>query len=151
MKKFRARLFCQVSALFALQAMLISCGSSGGGLFPQIASPPPFDYADGDVLRSNMHQLAFASQRLDLALIGQDDGRPSIQQEVVSTLRDIERIAAVLEDGDLSTTHRFLKNDMQNFQANVVRALREAERNPPKFYAAGQVTGSCVNCHRTVR
>jgi len=151
MKKYKFRMFGQLGALFALLAGLFACSSSGDALFPQIASPPPFDYADGAVLRSRMHRLAFASQRLDLTLMTSDERGNSTQREVISTLRDIERIAGELEDGDLSTTHGFLRNDMQNFQANLNRALREVERNPPSYYAAGQVTGSCVNCHRTVQ
>ncbi len=150
MKKFGSKLFFQVSIVIALQGILVACSNSEG-FTPRIGSPPPFDYADGAVLRSRMHQLAFASQRLDLALMAQDERGMATQREVISTLRDIERIASELEEGDLSTTHRFLRNDMQNFLASVGRAQRDAERNPPNFYAAGRVSGSCVNCHRIVQ
>ncbi len=151
MNMLNMRLFFRLGAVFALQALVLSCSTSIGEFSPQTASPPPFDYADGEVLRSRMHQLAFASQRLDVALLTQEEFGIAAQREVVTTLRDIERIAAELEEGDLSTTHRFLRDRMQNFRDNVGRAIRSAERNPPRFYAAGQVTGSCVNCHRTVQ
>ena len=47
---------------------LFGC-SANSDSFPQIANPPPFDYIDGEELRSNMHQLAFELQQLDMALL----------------------------------------------------------------------------------
>ena len=51
---------------------LAGCETSGGD-FPQVANPPPFDYEDGEELRSGMHQLAYALQRLDNALANDYD------------------------------------------------------------------------------
>lgn len=150
MKKTSSKPLFQFAILFALPALLWACSSPGGG-FPQVASPPPFDYADGAELRSGMHRLAYASQRLDSALLMQDARDESVRLSVVNSLRDIQRIAAELERGDLSSTHRWLRSDMQNFESMITRAIREAEGNPPNFAAAGRVTGSCVNCHRSVQ
>lgn len=150
MKKIAQKPLLQVSILITLIAALAACGNSGGG-FPQVNSPPPFDYADGANLRSGMHQLAYASQRLDSALLMQGSTDEATRLNVVDSLRDIQRIANELQRGDLSTTHNFLRNDMQNFQSIVSRAIRDAESNPPRFTAAGRVSGSCVNCHQTVQ
>lgn len=151
MTKVRTKSVARWGVYFVFIMPLIACSSSGGSLFPQIASPPPFDYANGEVLRNRMHQLAYSLQQLDLALMQQDDNPQSSQRSVVSSLRDIERIAEVLEQGDLSTTHRFLRNDMQGFISDIRRALRDAERNPPYLYTAGRVSGGCINCHRSVQ
>lgn len=150
MRKHNTKWIKQLAMLLALPTILVACSGSSGG-FPQVASPPPFDYADGANLRSGMHQLAYASQRLDLALMMQDERDESTRETVLDSLRDIERIAADLEQGDLSSTHHFLRSDMRNFQNSVDRAIREAQGNPPNYSAAGRVSGSCVNCHRTVQ
>lgn len=150
MKQFTGYHRLQLGVLLTLATILTACSGSGDR-FPQVNSPPPFDYADGTELRSGMHQLAFASQRLDSALLLDNQRDEGTRLAVVASLRDIERIASGLEQSDLSTTHNFLRNDMQNFQSIVSRAIRDAERNPPNFSTAGRVSGSCVSCHRTVQ
>lgn len=136
--------------------LLVACNNTGDE-FPQIANPPPFDYADGEALRTGMHQLAFELQRLDLSLMRESDTDPDSQesdadavsqQQVVSSLRNIERIGGVLRDQDLSSTHTFLREDMTRFLSSVNRAIMEAEGNPPRYYSAGRVSGGCVNCHQ---
>ncbi len=127
--------------------LLGSCSSNPDG-FPQIASPPPFDYADGDELRSRMHQLAFELQQLDMSLAAEYDDRPSFQQEVVSSLQNIERIGGYLQSGDLSSRHPFLQDDMARFLRDVTKAKDDASRNSPRYYMAGRVSGGCINCHR---
>ncbi|MBT5186503.1 MAG: hypothetical protein HOM01_06835, partial [Kordiimonadaceae bacterium] len=82
-------IYLVIATLFSL--LLVSCNNTGGG-FPQVADPPPFDYADGEDLRSRMHQLAFALQRLDNSLVTDYDERKPIQDNVVDNLQDIERI-----------------------------------------------------------
>lgn len=131
-------------------SFLLACSGSGAG-FPQIAEPPPFDYIDGQELRSRMHQLAFELQMLDLSLMTSDDSRPELQDEVLGSLRDIERIANLLREGDMSTTHTFLQADMDYFLTTVQRARMNVESNPPRYYMAGRVSGACVNCHRANR
>jgi hypothetical protein len=127
--------------------LLIACNGSGAG-FPQIANPPPFDYVDGQELRAGMHQLAFELQQLDLVLVGELDQNPAIQRDVVESLEEIERLAGVIRDRDLSANHTFLDDDMERFLASVSRARAAAERVNPSYYSAGRVSGACVNCHR---
>jgi hypothetical protein len=150
MQEVRSGFVIKLAILLTLPLTLLACSNGSGG-FPQIASPPPFDYADGAELRSGMHRLAYASQRLDLALLSSDSRDDSSRMIIADSLRDIERITNDIERGDISNTHRFLRADMENFQAMVRRAIREAEGNPPNFAAAGRVTGSCVTCHQSVQ
>lgn len=142
-----------LSAWLAL-AVLAGCSSSGGtDDFPAIANPPAFDYASGAELRSRMHLLAFELQQLDLAMLAEtsdmETADSGTQDEIVSHLRDIQRIGSELREGDMSTSHAFLRNDMDRFLATVSRARRAAEDNPPSYYMAGRVSGACVSCHET--
>lgn len=146
LRKFLTRSF----TLLAATALLAGCSASDQG-FPAIADPPPFDYADGDELRSRMHQLAFELQQLDLALASRSDDSPNLQQDVRSSLNDIERIGGLLQSGDLASKHPFLQDDMDRFLDDVRRAQSDAESSQPRYYMAGRISGSCMNCHRSVR
>lgn len=126
----------------------ISACSNGAGGFPVVASPPDFDILDGEELRSGMHQLAFELQKLDLALLSEADGRPEFRQGVVTSLTNIERIGGLLGATDLSSKHPFLRNDMRKFLADVAKAREEASRSSTRYYMAGRIAASCINCHR---
>ncbi len=147
MQSHNTRLFSRLFVALNFMFLVVACSGAGGG-FPQIANPPPFDYVDGEELRSGMHQLAFELQHLDMALASENDASPNLQQRVVSSLEGIERIGGILLTRDLSSTHAFLKDDMTRFLSGVSRALFDAERSPPRYYLAGRVSGACVNCHR---
>ncbi|MDG1858888.1 MAG: hypothetical protein P8I94_07290 [Emcibacteraceae bacterium] len=124
---------------------LVSCTNNGGGS-PQFADAPPFDYVDGAELRSRMHQLAFELQRLDSSLVVDYDSHPPVQEDVIDNLRNIERIATELQEGDLSSKHPSLMKDMGMFIADVSRAEWDASRG--QYYRASRVTGACSGCHR---
>lgn len=131
-----------LAAIFALAG----CGSNSDS-FPQIANPPPFDYIDGENLRSNMHQLAFELQQLDMALLDAYIDRPSFQRQIVDSIENIERIGGYIQETDLAVRHPFLQDDMDRFLSDVRRAREDAERNVPRYYMAGRISGGCINCH----
>lgn len=122
--------------------------SSGGGGFPQIANPPPFDFVDGAQLRSRMHQLAFEVQRLDMALMAGEQNDSYMQPAIVESLQNIERLAGVIREDELSVRHTFLQDDMARFISTVTRARMSAESSSPRYSEAARVTGACVNCHQ---
>ena len=134
-------------ALPLIAALTLFGCNSNSDTFPQIANPPPFDYVDGEELRSNMHQLAFELQQLDLALVDSYDQQPSFQRRIIDSIQNIERIGGYIQNTDLSTRHPFLVDDMDRFLADVRRAKMDAERNTPRYYMAGRISGGCINCH----
>ncbi len=136
------------STLAVIALAAIGACSSGNGGFPQIANPPPFDFVDGAQLRSRMHQLAFEVQRLDVALMAGEQNDTYMQSSIVESLRNIERLANVIRDDELSVRHTFLQDDMARFISTVNRARMSAEGSSPRFSEAARVTGACVNCHQ---
>jgi hypothetical protein len=126
--------------------LLLAACSNNGGAFPQVADAPPFDYSDGEELRSRMHQLAFEIQRLDGALATDYEEQSPSQQSIIDTLRNIERIGETLQSGDLSSKHPFLLDGMDRFLADVKRAQWDASRS--RYYMAGRISGGCASCHR---
>ena len=144
--KIYTRLLVLLAAIFFLTACSVN-----GNAFPQIANPPAFDYADGEELRSRMHQLAWELQQLDLALVTELDNNPAFQREVTDTLSNIERIAGYLQSGDISSRHTFLEDGMDRFLTDVRRARTDATLGSPRYYMAGRISGACVNCHNANR
>jgi outer membrane murein-binding lipoprotein Lpp len=141
--------FRAVASLIA--ALLLAGCSTNSDSFPQIANPPPFNYIDGEQLRSNMHRLAFELQQLDMALIDAYIDRPSFQRQIVTGIQNIERIGGYIQETDLAVRHPFLQDDMDRFLSNVRRAKMDAERNVPRYYMAGRISGGCINCHNDNR
>jgi len=152
MKWMSPKVFFQKNLIIgqlALAAVLFLTGcTNSADSFPRVANPPEFDFADGDELRSGMHQLAFELQKLDLMLLSENDDLANDSQNVVTSLRNIERIAGTLREGDINSQHPFLRRDMDIFLADVARAREDAMRGQTSFYLAGRVSGSCVSCHR---
>tara|TARA_R110002167_G_scaffold281337_6_gene486730 strand:- start:892 stop:1377 length:486 start_codon:yes stop_codon:yes gene_type:complete len=147
MKSTTIKMLCRSTfAVLALAA--IGACSSGNGGFPQIANPPPFDFVDGAQLRSRMHQLAFEVQRLDIALMAGEENNNFTQDAIVESLRNIERLAGVIREEELSVRHTFLQDDMARFISTVSRARMSAESSSPRYSEASRVTGACVNCHQ---
>ncbi len=130
----------------AVMCLMLAACESNNGSFPQVANPPAFDYADGEELRSGMHQLAYALQRLDDALAAEYDETPFFQESVIDSLDRIERIAERLRRGDIRSKHEFLAEGMDDFLSDVDQAKRFAERK--RYYMAGRVTGACISCHK---
>lgn len=147
MKNTSFKTLCRSTLAVCAIAAIGAC-SSGGDAFPQIANPPPFDFVDGDDLRSRMHQLAFEVQRLDVALMAGAGDNSFAQPSIVESLRNIERIAGVIREDELSVRHTFLQNDMARFISTVNRARMRAESSSPSYADAARVTGACVNCHQ---
>ena len=144
-----AHLYRGTAFIFILFSLL-GC-TSNSDTFPQIANPPPFDYIDGEELRSNMHRLAFELQKLDMSLVDAYVDRPSFQREIVDSIRNIERIGGLVRENDLTVRHPFLVDDMDRFLSDVARARMDAERSTPRYYMAGRISGGCITCHRENR
>ena len=123
---------------------LTSCNANTGA-YPQVANPPPLDYADGEELRTRMHQLAFAIQRLDVALLNEYDGGAPDQQSVIANLRHIERVGESLQTSDLNSKHPFLVDSMERFLTDVRKAKQDASGN--SYYMAGSIASACDSCH----
>lgn len=150
MKARTNRTLFQSILLLIAATSLLAC-SNNGGSFPRIANPPAFDYINGEELRSRMHQLAFEVQQLDLSLANEFDDRPALQRDVVSSLQNIERIAGLLQSGEIPANHPFLRDDMNRFLTDVRRARTDASLGSPRYFMAGRILGACVNCHQQNR
>ena len=138
-----------------LLTMLFAISGCGDGditaLIRKVTYPPDFKYVTGDELRSNMNQLAYQVQLLDNALAGVDSEKFSQLEQVLTALRNIEKIGTGLQAGDAGSSHPFLQDYMSDFVRDVGKARDAVSLNPPNYYFAGRVSGGCVNCHKVNR
>jgi len=131
--------------------LAVSGCSDTAALLRKVTYPPDFKYVSGEELRSHMQQLAFQLQLLDQALAENNTGQSTQQQQVLGTLRKIERIGSSLQAGEAGSNHPFLQDFIRDFVSDVEHARSAASLNPPRYYFAGRVAGGCVNCHKINR
>ena len=67
-----------------------------------------------------------------------------MQSAIVDSLRNIERLADVIREDELSVRHTFLQDDMARFISTVSRARMSAEGSSPRYAEAARVTGACA-------
>ena len=107
--------------------------------------PPDFAYIERANIRTEMHTLAAKIQALDAAL---REPEPSRRDHVRLLLVDIERTARGLQPGRSDTNHPLLDAHLPALIEDVVASRRAVEHEPPSYFLAGSVVGSCVYCHR---
>ncbi|MEX2367606.1 MAG: hypothetical protein WD601_13465 [Pseudohongiellaceae bacterium] len=142
---------CFRHSLFLSSIVLSSSCSNIAETIRQFTYPPDFQYVTQDELRTEMDQLAYQLQILDTTLAVQEAGESVEQEQVVNTLRNIQRIGTGLQAGGAGSSHPFLQDYMRDFVATVTRARSAAMLDPPRYYLAGRVAGGCINCHRVNR
>ena len=67
--------------------------------------------------------------------------------EIVRLLQQIEEEVSHLEAPGHRSNHPLIDANLQGFKLDVERARTTAEQNPPNYFLAGSIVGSCVYCH----
>lgn len=112
-----------------------------------VTYPPELRYIARAEVSESMRQLARHVSALDAILRSEEPAGVSVQAEVVGHLTEME--AATLElDTPRKTTHPMLDQNLEAFRRDVVAARRAANNDPPSYFLAGAVAGSCQYCHR---
>jgi len=119
--------------------------------------PSNFTWIDKEDVQSNMHIMAYSLHNVDV-LVSNEDVYGSNQAAIVEELSNIEYQAALLSartpgfanDSEQlpATNHLLIDEHMEEFLQRVYNAMVQAEANPPSYFGAGQLTGSCSACHR---
>lgn len=105
-----------------------------------------FKYLWPGEVRNSMGRLADHIRRLDTLLGGGSVG-PEQRERIIDNLRAMENIADSLGAGPEVTNHAFIDDHIDDFRADVRLAREEVEREPPAYYLAGRLAGSCTGCH----
>ena len=146
--KQSTQLFSKVFPLVML--LLFSC-MAGNGVSSQSSEPEPFQFDDGKELRSRMQQLAYELQILDWYLMNEEDEQINLQEEVLEGLQDIEVLASSLQQNEISASHQFLYDGMEEFLISVREARILAENGDARSTLVTGIVNACSNCHNENR
>ncbi len=133
---------------------------SGCAQIRLLTYPPEFTYLDSDTAKGVMHEMAINLSTLDelvqQAVSSSDSDR--YQPLILAQLQNMESLATsvsshttgkTLEGDDrLVTNHLLIDEHIDDFMAQIMKAKLQTEAEPPNYYGAGQLTGSCNACHR---
>ena len=130
-----------------ISALVIAGGCEHAEKIRQFTYPPDFKYIETSDLHSHMWTLARDSQSLKALLAGSEPLTPAQHQEVIQLLRDMQSAAAELNPPGQRTNHPMLDRNIEAFRLDLAMAVRAAEQEPPNYFLAGSVAGSCSYCH----
>lgn len=110
---------------------------------------PDLRYLAGRQVTEIMQVLAKASVELD-ALLRDEPPVPEttdVKAEVIRLLMEMEKAASDLDAGP-TTNHPVLDENLGLFRQDLAAAREAAEVDPPNYFLAGSVAGSCLlYCH----
>ncbi|WJG10354.1 hypothetical protein [Aliiglaciecola sp. LCG003] len=155
MKMPMSKILLTICFLLVGLCSIVGCSNQLSESIRKVTYPPEFKYVEPAELRSNMARLAQQMRILDSALAlnteEQLNGAELQQEQVMTALHNIERIASKLQAGDAGASHPFLQDFMRDFVSKVDEARVAASLQEPRFYFAGKLAGGCVNCHKINR
>lgn len=125
--------------------LVAACGTSAAAV-RKITYPPDFKYMPEASVRTTMWHLAEQSQRLQTEL---RQGTESKERRlvVVRILGEMEKVLSDVDPVGARTNHPLLDSGYQQFRTDLELARQAAERDPPNYFLAGSVAGSCQYCH----
>jgi len=109
---------------------------------------PDFHYYKEQDIKTGMHALASDVRELQVLLREPADDPALEQAEVLRLLDDISRVLAELDVPASGSNHPNFSENIEAFRSDVAEARAAASREPPSYFLAGTVAGSCVYCHR---
>ena len=123
--------------------------------------PSEFVWLGDEDVRGVMHVMAARMARLE-GLLGDGGGEAGVDEtrrrgDVDAELGALEELAAAIaagaaiESGERAlprTNHLLIDEHIDEFVADIARARRFVAEEPPNYYPAGQLSGSCNACHR---
>ena len=113
--------------------------------------PPDLEYLPPAQVRSSMWVLAAEVNHIEQLLTSPADRDRGTQREAIRGSLERMKIAArTLDQPGRSSQHPVVNQHLGNFVERIERAKRALDRDPPNYYPASTITGSCFLCHGNV-
>lgn len=120
----------------------------------QLTYPETFTWIGEEDISSSMQSMARSIARLD-SLVLEEKQAGSNRELILGELENIEYTAAELsirtprDNTEFPVTnHLLIDEHMEDFLEDIVRAKIQLQASPSNYYSVGQLTGSCMGCHR---
>jgi hypothetical protein len=137
-----------VGILTALPLLLCLACSWPFGPMRTTTFPPDLSYIPAERIKTAMWVLAAEIGHLE-KLLGTPVGGSSAfkKAEVRNSLERMRVAAKTLDQPGRSNQHPILNQNLDRFLVRLERAKRAVDRDPPNFFQASTVAGSCYLCH----
>ena len=114
----------------------------------KIVYQPYYTPLDASDISGAMGRFAASIRLLEEQYGVQGTPNPRQREAIIDELRRMEDIAVELGSGPTQTNHLFIDEHIDDFKSEVRRARLDVEGDPPSYYRAGRLAGSCRGCHR---
>jgi len=94
-----------------------------------------------------MWRLAAQASRLDRLMRDRGESGETLRLEVIELLLEMEKTSAALGQEGWPSNHPRVSRNLGAFREDVARARLDVEAEPPNYFFAGSISGSCVRCH----
>ena len=134
-------------ALSVLLLASVACESPFGPM-RVTTFPPDLSYLPPEQVRTAMWVLAaelqYLEERLNLPAASDQRFRKS---EVLKSLGRMRVAADALDKPGRTSQHSILNENLERFVHRIERAERAVDRDPPNYFPASTIAGSCYLCH----
>ncbi len=135
------------AALAMLAAVAFGCSEVSRKEVRSWTYPPDFNYISSRELRSIMSEIAGQIAALNALLRSEPPADAATRAEAVQRLQALDRAAQRLGPEGWPSNHPRITDNAQRFQRDIRLALLAAQREPPQYFLAGTLSGSCSICH----
>lgn len=109
---------------------------------PDLSEPPPVE------VRTTMWVLAAEIRHLEELMTNPSEReRESMQAAVAGALERMRIAASTLDDAEPADRHPYFDQNLRQFVDRIERAQRALDRDPPNYFPASAIAGSCFICH----
>lgn len=136
-------------------SLVTACESDVAAQVRKHTYPPTFQYFTDTELKTTMWQLADLVAQIDGLLAGPALGSSAEatppteaeRQEIDRLLGEMTRVSRALGPGGWPSNHPVVSRGVERFRLDLAAARRAVQLDPPVYYLAGSVAGSCLHCH----
>ncbi len=109
--------------------------------------PPNMVYLDDSKIKGTMQKLNTSMWTINDIFDSNEHISGYQRERIISLLQQIEQEAIELGAGTQKTNHLFIDENIDQFKYNVEAARKAVAAEPPNYYLAGRLSGSCIACH----
>ena len=113
----------------------------------KVTYPQDYVYLEKKQIRSKMALLSFYLRQLNKIQSEISVASDERQRRTLELLEKVEGLTVEFGSG-VTTNHLVIDEHIDDFKADVYSAIRDVRANPPNYFAIGQLTGSCIGCHK---
>ena len=135
------------TTMFILACFIAVVLSAGCTQVEVKSYPPNMVYLDSDQIESAMQRLNTSMWTINDIFDNNEYISSYERERIISLLQQMEEEAIQLGAGTQKTNHLFIDENIDQFKYDIEAARKAVVAEPPNYYLAGRLSGSCIACH----